>query len=181
MLDCGGVGYSLGVSRFALSEAVVGKKLKLYTYLHVREDVLELFGFSTLEEKNFFMMLIDISGVGPKAALSILSVAAPDKLALGIVNGDEKLLCRAPGIGKKLAQRIILELKDKVLKALGSELSQDMDGFEPDSMNAGARESAVSALMVLGYSGVEARAAVARVAPDVTATEEIIKLALKMT
>jgi Holliday junction DNA helicase RuvA len=181
VLDCGGVGYRLGVSRFTMSAAAAGKKLRLYTFLHVREDIFELFGFASLEEKSFFTMLLDISGVGPKAALAILSCATPDKLALGIVNGDEKLLCRAQGVGKKLAQRIILELKDKVLKALGSELPEGPDtGVEPAALLSEARASAVSALMVLGYSGAEARTAVSKVGKEVAATEDIIRLALKM-
>jgi len=181
VLDCGGIGYALGVSRSTLAAAQAGKKLRLYTYLHVREDVLELFGFHSLEEKSFFLMLLDISGVGPKAALAVLSVASPDRLALGIVNGDEKLLCRAQGVGKKLAQRIILELKDRILKAVGGELPVSADiGDEAASGLTGARASAVSALMVLGYGGAEARAAVAKVGPEVTATEDIIRLALKM-
>ncbi len=182
VLDCGGIGYQLGVSRYTMSAAAVGKKLRLYTYLYVREDAFVLYGFASLEEKNFFTMLLDISGVGPKAALAILSVAPPDRLALGIVNGDEKLLCRAQGVGKKLAQRIILELKDKVLKALGSELPEGAEtGVEPVAELSEARASAVSALMVLGYSGPEAKAAVSKVGGDVTATEDIIRLALKMT
>ena len=180
VLDCGGVGYSLGVSRFTMTLATAGKKLKLYTYLHVREAIFELFGFSSLEEKSFFLMLLDISGVGPKAALAILSCATPDRLALGIVNGDEKLLCRAQGVGKKLAQRIILELKDKVLKALGSEIPESMAGaLETAADLSGSRSSAVSALMVLGYSGAEARTAVSKVGAEIEATEDIIRLALK--
>ncbi len=122
VLDAGGVGYRLGVSRIAMTRAAVGKKMRLYTVLNVREDAMELFGFPDREERKLFNMLTDITGVGPKAALAILSVATPDKLALGIMTGNEKLLTEAQGVGKKLAQRIILELKDKIAKERDGEL-----------------------------------------------------------
>lgn len=179
IIDCGGVGYACGVSLNTLGRAQTGKKMKIFTHLHVREDSMELFGFATLEERNFFRMLTDISGVGPRAALSILSCSTPDRLALGIVNEDEKLLTAAQGVGKKLAQRIILELKDKVAKGIGR------DGGEPIGTTGGvlaagdSKNNAVTALMVLGYSNSEARTAVAAVEGEGLSTEEIIRLALK--
>ena len=184
VIDCGGVGYRLAVSANTLTCAKVGNKLRLYTHLYVREDAVELFGFADLKEKNSFLMLIDISGVGPKAAMAILSATTPDRFAFGIINGDEKMLTRDQGVGKKLAQRILLELKDKIAKSMGGELNElaaDLGGETPAVMD-GNREAAVSALIVLGYSHQEAVRAVAGVADaDGRTTEEIIRLALKNT
>lgn len=184
VLDCGGVGYSLSVSMNTLTKAKVGERLRLFTHLYVREDGVELFGFGDLKEKNSFLMLIDISGVGPKAAMSILSATTPDRFAVGIINGDEKMLTRAQGIGKKLAQRILLELKDKIAKSMGEELESFADTGDAPAKSpiSGSRESAVSALIVLGYTRPEAVHAVESVADaEQLSTEEIIRLALKNT
>ena len=116
VIDCGGVGYACKTTNYTLSRLKKGQKAKLYTHLNVGEDIFELYGFSALNELNSFRLLIGVSGVGPKAALSILSVGSPEALAMAIVTGDEKALTAAPGIGKKIAQRIILELKDKMAK-----------------------------------------------------------------
>jgi Holliday junction DNA helicase RuvA len=116
VIDCGGVGYACHTSLTTLSRIAQGERAKLFTYLHIREDIFDLYGFSGVEELNCFKMLISISGVGPRAATSILSSATPERLALSVLTGDEKALTAAPGIGKKLAQRIILELKDKMSK-----------------------------------------------------------------
>ena len=115
VIDCGGVGYACRTTNVTLSALKVGGPGKLYTHLNVREDAAELYGFATEEELNCFEMLIGVSGVGPKAALYILSSAPPERLALAIITGDEKALTAAPGIVKKIAQRIILELKDKLV------------------------------------------------------------------
>ncbi|MBE6952220.1 MAG: Holliday junction branch migration protein RuvA [Ruminococcaceae bacterium] len=184
VIDCSGVGYRLSVSSNTLTQARVGAKLRLFTHLYVREDAVELFGFADLKEKNSFLMLIDISGVGPKAAMAILSVTTPDRFALGVINGDEKMLTRAQGVGKKLAQRIILELKDKLAKSMGEELEELAGslGEEPVAVMSGNKEAAVSALIVLGYSRPEAQKAVASVTDaEGKSTEEIIRLALKNT
>ena len=114
VIDCGGVGYACATTNYTLSQLKKGERAKLYTHLHVREDIFELYGFSSQAELNSFRMLIGVSGVGPKAALSVLSATTPQNLALSIVTGDEQALTAAPGIGKKIAQRIILELKDKL-------------------------------------------------------------------
>ena len=111
VIDCGGVGYACATTNYTLSQLKKGERAKLYTHLHVREDIFELYGFSSQAELNSFRMLIGVSGVGPKAALSVLSATTPQNLALSIVTGDEKALTAAPGIGKKIAQRIILELR----------------------------------------------------------------------
>ena len=183
VLDCGGVGYHLTVSNNTLTRAKIGEELRLFTHLYVREDAVELFGFADLKEKNSFLMLIDISGVGPKAAMAILSVTTPDRFAVGIMSGDEKMLMRAQGVGKKLAQRILLELKDKIAKAAGEELEElaaSANDAEPVPQNSN-REAAVSALIVLGYTRPEAVKAVSGVTESGLSTEEIIRQALKNT
>ena len=116
VIDCAGVGYACHTSQNTISQVKMGETARLYTYLYVREDIFDLYGFADAEELNCFKMLIGVSGVGPKAALAILSVAPPSRLALSIITGEEKLLTQAPGIGKKTAQRIVLELRDKMSK-----------------------------------------------------------------
>ncbi|MDE6954850.1 MAG: Holliday junction branch migration protein RuvA, partial [Oscillospiraceae bacterium] len=116
VIDCGGVGYACRTTNHTISKLNVGKVSKLYTHLYVREEIFELYGFASESELGCFRMLIGVSGVGPKAALAILSSNTPEGLALAIVSGNEKALTSAPGIGKKIAQRIILELKDKLAK-----------------------------------------------------------------
>lgn len=116
VIDCGGVGYACRTTNHTISKINVGKAAKLYTHLYVREDIFELYGFASESELGCFRMLIGVSGVGPKAALAILSANSPEGLAMAIVSGNEKALTSAPGIGKKIAQRIILELKDKLAK-----------------------------------------------------------------
>ena len=116
VIDCGGVGYACKTTTHTIAALTRGKSTKLYTHLYVREEVFELYGFISEEELSCFQMLIGVSGVGPKAALAILSSNTPEALALAIVSGNEKALTSAPGIGKKIAQRIILELKDKLAK-----------------------------------------------------------------
>ena len=114
VIDCGGVGYACRTTSYSLSQLKKGDTAKLLTYLHIREDAMELYGFVGSEELKLFQQLLSVSGVGPKAGLSILSSSTPTNLALSIITGDEKALTCAQGIGKKIAQRIILELKDKV-------------------------------------------------------------------
>ena len=116
VIDCGGVGYACKTTNYTLARLKKGQRGKLYTYLDVGENAFGLYGFATQNELNSFKLLIAVSGVGPKAALAILSTSTPESLAMAIVTGDEKSLTAAPGVGKKLAQRIILELKDKMAK-----------------------------------------------------------------
>ena len=116
VIDCGGVGYACKTTNYTLSRLKKGQRGKLYTYLNVGDGIFELYGFATQNELSSFKLLIGVSGVGPKAALAILSTGSPEALAMAIVTGDEKALTAAPGIGKKIAQRIILELKDKMTK-----------------------------------------------------------------
>ena len=154
----------------------IGSTAIFFTYLYVREDALELFGFADLEELNCFKMLISISGVGPKAALSILSDMTPQKFALYIATGDSKGFTRSKGIGAKTAQRIVLELKDKITNeqvAVG--VTDKLPDMEQISSNAG---EAISALVVLGYAQSEAAAAIAKLDQSLS-VEEMIKLGLK--
>ena len=180
VIDCGGVGYACATTNYTLSQLKKGERAKLYTYLHVREDIFELYGFSSQAELNSFKMLIGVSGVGPKAALAVLSATTPQNLALSIVTGDEKALTAAPGIGKKIAQRIILELKDKMAKetAAGLDFSGGKGVSAPAMFSSKAAEAA-AALGVLGYSGQEVQIALKGVDVENLPLEEIIRQSLK--
>ncbi len=177
VIDCGGVGYACATTNYTISRLKKGERAKLFTYLHVREEIFELFGFSSQQELSSFKMLIGVSGVGPKAALAILSSTTPNNLALSIVTGDEKALTAAPGIGKKIAQRIILELKDKLAK---EQTSFSSDGPVPVIASGGANKAgeASAALAVLGYGTPEIAAALKGVDME-QPLEEIIRQALK--
>ena len=176
VIDCGGVGYACATTNYTLAQLKRGEQAKLYTYLHVREEIFDLYGFSTQAELSSFKMLLGVSGVGPKAALAILSSGTPDQLALSIVTGDEKSLTGVPGIGKKIAQRIILELKNK--------LAKEQTGFDArmgtlSPIPAGGKtQEAASALAVLGYSSQEISAALKGVDAALP-VEEMIRIALK--
>lgn len=176
VIDCGGVGYACHTSVLSLAQVNVGEKKRLYTYLHIREDVMELFGFVSMEELSCFKQLIGISGVGPKAGIAILSVLTPDKLALAVLSGDEKPLMAASGVGKRLAQRIILELKNKLSR---SELGAVSSSVASDSAEYNSKSEAIAALEALGYSLSEASEAVNSIGGQYTDAGEIIKLALK--
>ena len=177
VIDCGGVGYACATTNYTISRLKKGERAKLFTYLHVREEIFELFGFSSQQELSSFKMLIGVSGVGPKAALAILSSTTPNNLALSIVTGDEKALTAAPGVGKKIAQRIILELKDKLAK---EQTSFSSDGPVPVIASGGANKAgeASAALAVLGYGTPEIAAALKGVDME-QPLEEIIRQALK--
>lgn len=177
VIDCGGVGYACATTNYTISRLKKGERAKLFTYLHVREEIFELFGFSSQQELSSFKMLIGVSGVGPKAALAILSSTTPNNLALSIVTGDEKALTAAPGIGKKIAQRIILELKDKLAK---EQTSFSSDGPVPVIAAGGANKAgeASAALAVLGYGTPEIAAALKGIDME-QPLEEIIRQALK--
>ena len=180
VIDCGGVGYACKTTSFTLSALKKGEKGKVYTYLHVREDAMELYGFATQEELNLFQQLISVSGVGPKAALSILSSGTPANLALSIITGDEKALTCAQGIGKKIAQRIILELKDKLAK--GQTVTAAGESYGGTGMTIipeNKQSEAAAALAVLGYSQAEINLALKGIDMDGLTLEQIIKAALK--
>ena len=179
VIDCGGVGYACATTNYTLSQLKKGERAKLYTYMNVREDAVDLFGFSSQSELHSFKLLLGVSGVGPKAALAILSTNTPANLAMAVVMSDEKALTAAPGIGKKIAQRIILELKDKLAKEQAS-FGPDTGGSVPLTVlpNDKAKEAG-AALAVLGYSGSEVAAALKGIDIDTLPLEEIIRQALK--
>lgn len=181
VLDCSGVGYACKTTNHTLAALTRGKSAKLYTHLYVREEIMELYGFISESELNCFEMLIGVSGVGPKAALAILSSNTPEGLATAIVSGNEKALTSAPGIGKKIAQRIILELKDKLAKesaATGLDFSGGGGPVNVSSFTSKAAEAA-QALAVLGYSSAEVSAALKGVDVENLPLEEIIRQSLK--
>lgn len=178
VVEAAGVGYRCSTTLTTLSQLPpIGDTVTLYTYLAVREDNIELFGFADMQELRCFRMLITVSGVGPKVALAILSDNTPSRLMLSIAAGDVKAITRAQGVGPKLAQRIILELKDKVGAADAAA------GFVAASAgisgaDASAQGEAISALAALGYSQTDAASVVARIDSSLP-VDEIIKQALK--
>ena len=179
VIDCGGVGYACRTTSYTLAALQVGEKAKLFTHLNVREDAMELYGFSTENECNCFRMLIGVSGVGPKAALSILSSTTPEGLATAIITGQEKALTVAPGIGKKIAQRIILELKDKLAKGQLPAAEESFGGSGVTVIPQDKTSEASAALVVLGYNPAEINAALKGLDLDALTLEEIVRQALR--
>lgn len=177
VVDCGGVGYAVNTTVNTLSKIKLNEKAKLYISEYIKEDSFELYGFATLSEKRCFDMLLTVSGIGPKAAQAILSAATPEGLAIAIMNGDEKAITVAQGVGKKIAQRVILELKDKVSKEMGSS-SVELPVIHSPA-DGDARNEAVAALMVLGYSTPEINSALKGMDISGMSTEQIVKIALK--
>jgi len=180
VIDCGGVGYACKTTNHTLAKLKKGQRGRLYTYLNVGEGIFELYGFASQNELNSFKLLIGVSGVGPKAALAILSSGTPESLAMAIVTEDTKALTAAPGIGKKTAQRIILELKDKMAKESGGEIdfSGGKGAAAAPAFTSKAAE-AVQALAVLGYSSQEAGMALKGIDVENLPLEEIIRQSLK--
>lgn len=177
VIECGGVGYSCKITFETYSKLVnINDEQFLYTYMSVREDNVELFGFATQEELNCFKLLITVSGVGPKAGLSILSTLTPEKFALAVSSGDSKAISKAKGIGAKSAQRIILELKDKIAK---EDITITSSVFSDDvPINSSNVEEAIQGLVVLGYSQLEIMPIIKKL--DVTlSTSDIIREVLK--
>ena len=180
VIDCGGVGYACKTTNTTLAQLKKGQRGKLYTYLDVGENAFGLYGFATANELNSFKLLIGVSGVGPKAALAILSAATPESLAMAIVTGDEKSLTAAPGVGKKIAQRIILELKDKMARESAA-TGLDFSGGAAVSVPAFTNKAteAAQALAVLGYTSAEVAQALKGVDVETLSLEEIIRQCLK--
>ena len=179
VIDCGGVGYKLTISGSTQGAVAgkIGQKVKLFTHLAVREDDMELFGFATQQELASFRMLISVSGVGPKAAMSILSLLSAEQFALAVTTSYTKMLARASGIGAKTAARIVLELKDKISREVQSEGASDYaDNFETDSNKV---SDAQNTLMVLGYTRSEAISAMRGLDTASLSLEDIIKESLK--
>ncbi|WP_297720657.1 Holliday junction branch migration protein RuvA [Intestinimonas sp.] len=179
VIDCGGVGYACRTTNNTLAQLKKGETARLYTYLNVREDAMELYGFFTENERNCFQLLIGVSGVGPKAALSILSSSTPETLAMSIITGDEKALTVAPGIGKKIAQRVILELKDKLAKGQIAPGGESYGGTGVTVIPENKSSEAAAALAVLGYSQAEIGMALKGIDLEALRLEDIIKQALK--
>lgn len=181
VIDCAGVGYKLTVSDNTFSAVCshVGEREKLLTYLQVREDGVELFGFKTNDELTAFKLLITVSGVGPKAAMAILSLLTPDKLSQAIVTEDTKAISRASGVGAKTAARVVLELRDKVSKQYFAPSPQGATVAPAAAVTKGKGNlsEALDALIVLGYSRAEAQKALAGIDPKLD-VEKIIPLAL---
>lgn len=180
VLTTGGVGFKLIVTLNTLGKLPeIGETTTLYTYLNVKEEILDLYGFWDLAEENCFKMLLSVSGVGPKAALGILSDLTPERFALAVASDDVKAIKAAPGIGPKTAQRVILELKDKVKS---EDISAAFSGASSPSSSGisgiGNVGEAVSALVVLGYSHSEAASSLSGISEE-TSVEEMIKQALK--
>ncbi len=181
VVDCGGVGYALTVGAITLSKFAgkIGEAVRLYTYLAVREDGVELFGFETVEEKNMFLLLTSVSGVGPKAAISILSIFSPAALTVAIAEKDEKAIARANGIGAKTAARIALDLKDKVDLSLVNPdvMITDVKTAKKD-LSKGNFKEAAEALSALGYDKTTVTKALSDFPADMPAVD-MIRGALK--
>ena len=180
VIECGGVGFKVQTSNNTLFDISGEKTATVYTHLNVREDALDLFGFSTENELEWFRMLISVNGVGPKAALAILSQLPTDKLALAIAADDVKAITKAPGVGPKIAHRIILDLKDKVSKGFaGSETFSENTVATAKATQSSNTSEAIAALTMLGYSQSDAASAVSKIDPELR-TEDIIRQALKL-
>ena len=175
VVECGGVGYACRTTQTTLSALKKGSDVRLYTHLSVREDAVELFGFATLDELRCFQMLITVSGIGPKVALAILSDMRPDRFALLVAAGDSASLTKVKGVGKKSAERIVVDLKDKLV---GHDPGADAPGVPGGNAAPGAVSDALAALLVLGYRQDEVMPVLARMEEDLT-SEELIRRTLK--
>lgn len=178
IVEAGGLGYQIFVSPTTLSKfPTTGEQIKVYTFMSVKEDGIALYGFANAQELEIFQRLLSVTGVGPKAALGFLSALSPQELILAVLSDDLKALCKAPGIGKKTAQRVILELKDKFQTA--DAIAMEMDTPTAQSEQNHAKLEAIEALAALGYSRSEAAKAVHAITDENLTTEEILKTALK--
>lgn len=182
VVEAAGVGYNIKVPMSVLDELPgMGKEVRIYTYLQVREDAMSLFGFMTRQDLKMFKQLLGVNGIGPKGALGLLSAMRPDDLRLAIISGDVKAISRAPGIGLKTAQRVILDLKDRIsMEEVMPVFAGGLEEREKGSTLADAGKEAVDALVALGYSGMEATKAVRQV--EITegmTAEEVLKASLK--
>lgn len=178
VVECGGVGYNCQTTINTLKTLKQGTEVMLYTYLNVREDAVELFGFATKTELDTFKTLISVSGVGPKAGLSVLSELSPEQVAMAIATDDIKTITRAQGIGKKIAQRIVLELKDKLAKAASSDNSMSAVASGTANAVTGNIPKAIEALGVLGYSPSDVSPVLATLDSSLP-VEQLIALTLK--
>ena len=184
IIDVGGVGYGVFMSQQSLSLLPpAGNEVKIYTYLNVKEDALQLFGFLTRDDLDIFRLVIGVSGIGPKGGLNILSCMSTDELRFAIMSGDAKAISAAPGIGKKTAEKLIVELRDKV--QIEDVLEHAAHGDENSGAGTvsdaggGMQAEAVQALVALGYGSAESLRAVKKTSPDCETVEDILKEALK--
>lgn len=183
VIDVGGIGFGIYMPQQALALLPQpGNEVKLYTYFSVREDAMQLFGFLTRDDLEIFKLVIGVSGIGPKGGLNILSAMSPDELRFAVMSGDAKAICAAPGIGRKTAEKLILELKDKVdiedmLNRAAGSVNAALD--ERESAEEGIQAEAVQALVALGYGSTESMKAVKKALPGCSTVEELLKEALK--
>ena len=179
VIDCGGVGYGCRITAYTAGQLKLNQAARLYITESIREDAFDLYGFISKEEQRCYELLTSVNGVGPKAAMAILSSGGPQNFTLAVMTGDEKMLTAAQGIGKKIAQRIILELKDK-LGGGGMELDFSMGAASaaPDPAQTGNKFMAHAALQELGYSPAEIRSALKDADPNLS-TEEMVRHALR--
>lgn len=180
IVDVNNIGFQVFISTYTMSELPQqGNEIKIYTYMNVREDAILLYGFLTMDEMNMFDILKTVSGVGPKSALGMLSFIRPQDISMAIITEDLNILSKAPGIGKKTAQRIILDLKDKLKTSTLFENNNDNITIDIDDSPNLHKKEAIEALISLGYSQMESTKVVIDIYKDNANTEDIIKLALK--
>lgn len=185
IVDVNGVGYGIYMPQQALSLLPpMGQQVKIHTYLNIREDAMQLFGFLTKEDLNVFRLLIGVNGIGPKAGLNILSCLSPDELRFAVLSGDAKAISATPGIGKKTAEKLILEVKDKL--NIEDMLEHAAHGGDSEDLASGTdtasntmQAEAVQALTALGYGSAESLRAVKKSSPECSSVEDILKEALK--
>ena len=179
IVDVNGVGYGIYMPQQALSLLPpMGQQVKIHTYLNIREDAMQLFGFLTKEDLNVFRLLIGVNGIGPKAGLNILSCLSPDELRFAVLSGDAKAISATPGIGKKTAEKLILELKDKL--NIEDMLEHAAHGGDSEDLASNTMQAeAVQALTALGYGSAESLRAVKKSSPECSSVEDILKEALK--
>lgn len=181
IVDVGGIGYQVFVSSYTIGRLPLeGNEVQLYTYLNVKEDLMQLYGFLTKDELRIFKLLIGVNGIGPKGGLGILTYLTPDDLRFAVMANDVKSISAAPGIGKKTAEKLILELKDKLGSIEPTEVASPGSVTENSSPSKGVQTDAVQALVALGYGSTEAFQAVSNAMTEQEETvEEILKKALK--
>jgi Holliday junction DNA helicase RuvA len=181
VIECGGVGYGCRTSYTTVSQlGETGSETMLYTHLYIREDAAEIFGFLTMQELNCFRLLISVSGVGPKAATAILSDVTPDRFAFLVASGDSKFFTKTKGIGAKTAQRIVLELKDKIsIESISGSSVADIPHSQSAASGISSVTEALEALMVLGYSQGEAVSVLGKLDPSMS-TQDLIKESLRI-
>lgn len=182
IVDVGGVGYGVYMSGQAMGRLPsIGSEVKLHTYLNVKEDAMQLYGFLTRDDLSVFKLLIGVNGIGPKGGLGVLSALSPDDLRFAVLANDVKAICAAPGIGKKTAEKLILELRDKLtLEDALQHIASDSDVTAGMEGNGQIQSEAVQALVALGYGSTESLKAVKKVEADENMeVEDVLKLALK--